>query len=87
MKTYFPTELVTKVKPNITSVEVHRELSNNGHPLCTGWCWFTVATSLYISASDFFWGGKVLQPGDIKKGTFYKKYKSLFGKKWATALT
>jgi len=44
-----PTELVTKGKPNITSVEVHPELSHNGHPLC----WFTVASSsLYISASD-----------------------------------
>jgi hypothetical protein len=59
-ETYFPTELVTKVKPNITSVEVHPELSHNGHPLCTGWCWFTVASSsLYISASEFFWGAKL----------------------------
>jgi hypothetical protein len=32
-ETHFPTELVTKVKPNITSVEVHPELSNNGHPV------------------------------------------------------
>jgi hypothetical protein len=31
--TYFPTELVTKVKPNINSVEVHPQLSNNGHPV------------------------------------------------------
>jgi hypothetical protein len=29
----FPTELVTKVKPNINSVEVHPQLSNNGHPV------------------------------------------------------
>jgi hypothetical protein len=26
-------ELVTKVKPNINSVEVHPQLSNNRHPL------------------------------------------------------
>jgi hypothetical protein len=26
-------ELVTKVKPNIKSVEVHPQLSNNGYPL------------------------------------------------------
>jgi len=29
----FLTELVTKVKPNINSVEVHPQLSNNGHPV------------------------------------------------------
>ncbi len=29
----FPTELVTKVKPNINSVEVHPQLTNNGHPV------------------------------------------------------
>jgi hypothetical protein len=29
----FPTELVTKVKPNINSVEVHPQLSNNRHPV------------------------------------------------------
>ncbi len=27
------TELVTKVKPNINSVEVHAQLSNNRHPV------------------------------------------------------
>jgi hypothetical protein len=27
------TELVTKVKRNINSVEVHPQLSNNGHPV------------------------------------------------------
>ncbi len=32
-ETYFPTELVTKVKPNINSVEVHPQLSNNEHPV------------------------------------------------------
>jgi hypothetical protein len=33
-KTYvFPTELVTKVKPNINSVEVHPQQHNNGHPM------------------------------------------------------
>ncbi len=26
-------ELVIKVKPNINSVEVHSQLSNNGHPV------------------------------------------------------
>jgi hypothetical protein len=29
----FPTVLVTKVKPNINSVEVHPQLSNNRHPV------------------------------------------------------
>jgi hypothetical protein len=29
----FLTELVTKVKPNINSAEVHPQLSNNGHPV------------------------------------------------------
>jgi len=29
----FPTELVTKMKLNINSVEVHPQLSNNGHPV------------------------------------------------------
>jgi len=29
----FPTELVTKVKPNITLVKVHPQLSDNGHPV------------------------------------------------------
>jgi hypothetical protein len=29
----FPTELVTKVKPNINSVEVHPQWSNNRHPV------------------------------------------------------
>jgi hypothetical protein len=31
-KTYFPTEWVTEVKPNINSVEIHPQLSNNRHP-------------------------------------------------------
>ncbi len=29
----FRTKLVTKVKPNINSVDVHPQLSNNGHPV------------------------------------------------------
>jgi hypothetical protein len=29
----FPTELVTQMKPNINSVEVHSQLSNNRHPV------------------------------------------------------
>jgi hypothetical protein len=32
-ETYFPTESVTKVKPNLNSGEVHPELSNTGHPV------------------------------------------------------
>ncbi len=32
-ETYFHTELVTKVKPNINSVELHPQLSNNKHPV------------------------------------------------------
>ncbi len=33
MRDLFPTELVTKVKQNINSVEVHAQLSNNRHPV------------------------------------------------------
>jgi hypothetical protein len=33
MRDLFPTELVTKVKPNINSVEVHPQLSKNRHPV------------------------------------------------------
>jgi len=33
MRDLFPTILVTKVKPNINSVEVHPQLSNNRHPV------------------------------------------------------
>ncbi len=33
MRDLFPTELVTKVKPNINSVEVHPQLINKGHPV------------------------------------------------------
>jgi hypothetical protein len=29
----FPRELVAEVKPNINSVEVHPQLSNNGQPV------------------------------------------------------
>jgi hypothetical protein len=29
----YPTDLVTKVKPNISSIEVHPQLSNNRHPM------------------------------------------------------
>ncbi len=32
-ETYFPTELVTKVKSNINLLEVHPQLRNNGHPV------------------------------------------------------
>jgi hypothetical protein len=28
-----PTELVTKVEPNSNPIEVHPQLSNNGHPV------------------------------------------------------
>jgi hypothetical protein len=31
--TYFPTELVTKVRPNMNSVDVHPQLSNDRHPV------------------------------------------------------
>ncbi len=33
MRDLYPTELVTKVKPNINSVEVHPQLIYNGHPV------------------------------------------------------
>jgi hypothetical protein len=32
-ETYFFTKLVTKVKPNINSVEVHPQLRNTRHPM------------------------------------------------------
>jgi hypothetical protein len=32
----FSTKLVTKVKPNINSVDVHPQLSNNKHPVVDG---------------------------------------------------
>jgi hypothetical protein len=32
-ETYFLTELVTKMKPNVNSVEVRPQLSNNRHPV------------------------------------------------------
>jgi hypothetical protein len=32
-ETYFLQSLLTKVKPNINSVEVHPQLSNNRHPV------------------------------------------------------
>ncbi len=31
--TYFLRNWLTKVKPNINSVEVHPQVSNNGHPV------------------------------------------------------
>jgi hypothetical protein len=33
MRDLLPIELVTKMKPNINSVEVHPQLSNYGHPV------------------------------------------------------
>jgi hypothetical protein len=38
---------VTKVKSYINSVEVHPQLSHNGHPVdgwCAGGCWFTLGS-------------------------------------------
>jgi hypothetical protein len=41
----FLTELISKVKPNINSLQVNPQLSNKGHPVdgarCTDGCWFT----------------------------------------------
>jgi hypothetical protein len=46
---------VTKVKPKINSVEVHPQLSNNGHPV-DGWraggCWFTVARGQTVGGAS-----------------------------------
>ncbi len=42
--------MITKVKRNINSVEVHPQLSNNRHPVdgaLVGACWFTVAKKAY----------------------------------------
>jgi hypothetical protein len=38
----FLKELITKVKPNINSVEVHPQLSNNGHPVDGALVWVLV---------------------------------------------
>jgi hypothetical protein len=32
-ETYLLTDLVTKLKPNINPVEIHPQLSHNGHPV------------------------------------------------------
>jgi hypothetical protein len=32
-RTYFFTEWVTKVKPDVISVKIHPQLSRNGHPM------------------------------------------------------
>jgi hypothetical protein len=51
------------VEPDINSVEVHPQLSHNGHPVdgwCAGGCWFTVANKFeppflytyYLKASN-----------------------------------
>jgi hypothetical protein len=48
-ETYFLQNWVTKMKPNINSVKVHPQLSNNGHPVdgwCAGGCWFTMADAM-----------------------------------------
>jgi hypothetical protein len=46
---------VTKVKPNINSVEVHPQLSNNRHPVdgwrAGGW-WFTVARGQTVGGAS-----------------------------------
>jgi hypothetical protein len=47
MRPISPTELVTKVKLNINSVEVHPQLSNNGHPV-DGSLWLNMVTSSII---------------------------------------
>jgi hypothetical protein len=36
MRPIFPTEVVTKEKPNTNSFEVHPQLSNTGHPVDVG---------------------------------------------------
>jgi hypothetical protein len=33
MKFIWFTKFVTKMKPNVNSVEIHPQLSNNGHPM------------------------------------------------------
>ncbi len=43
-ETYFLQNLITKVKPNSNSVDVHPQLSNNRHPVddVVCGCWFTM---------------------------------------------
>ncbi len=58
-----PTELVTKMKPNINSVEVHPKLSNNGHPVDgalvgAGSLWPSDPTLQYIPTDA--WGSSLL---------------------------
>ncbi len=64
----FLTLLVTNVKPNISSAEVHPQLSNNGHPVDgalvgAGSLWLVAASCLWeASEVNFLWfckAGKV----------------------------
>jgi hypothetical protein len=54
-ETYFLQNWVTKVKPNINSVEVHPQLSTNGHPVdgaLVRW-WALVQTVARLWFADF----------------------------------
>jgi hypothetical protein len=80
-ETYFPTELVTKVKPNITSVEVHPELSKNGHPVDSA----LVGASLlwpacYTSVPVIFLGGPSSATWRYKKRHFLQEVQKLVWK-------
>jgi hypothetical protein len=39
MRDLFPTELVTKVEPNINSVEIHPQVNNMDNPVDAGSLW------------------------------------------------
>jgi hypothetical protein len=60
----FPTELVTKMKPNISSVELHPQLSNNGYPVdgALVGCWFTVAPFKCTQSDCFNISQNIISP-------------------------
>jgi hypothetical protein len=56
-ETYFPTELVTKVNPNINSVKVHPQLSYNWHPV----------DGVLVGAGSL-WSLSLCYRGEVKRG-------------------
>jgi hypothetical protein len=63
--------MVTKVKPNINSVEVHPQLSNNGYAVDgvlvgAGSLWLYWCSLSMICDEHGFFGGEFLPPGNPK---------------------
>ncbi len=70
---YFPTELVTKVKPNINSSSgsstIELELASSGW--CTGGCWFTMGP-FFLTSGCPWPSATVKSPGFFKLGSCYR---------------